>query len=241
MAAEALRASLAYRLQAMLDPGYTLLVAGSPVQVSRELVKGLAEAAALVVAVDSGGDLLHASGVCPGLVVGDLDSIDPVVLSRLCNSGVGSVLASPHKDETDLEMALAYLAARPVLSAQLVVTNVLGGRVDHELGAIGAMCRATDAQGRSPLVIQDDCAVVFLGAAPSRSTFCVGRHAPLGATVSCLALTDGATVTEKGMEWELDGVALRLLDARGVSNIVRSRDACVSVGQGIVAVFVNDA
>jgi thiamine pyrophosphokinase len=59
-----------------------------------------------------------------------------------------------------------------------------------------------------------------------------------GATFSVIALEEGSVVSERGSAWELDHARLGLLDDEGVSNVVRSGEACVTCHAGCVAAFL---
>src|SRR5579875_1654977 len=84
----------------------------------------------LVVAADGGARLLLAHGRRPHVVVGDMDSIPAPMLDAWRAGGGETVVFPPAKDETDLELALAYAAEQG--AGRIAILGALGGRVDHQ-------------------------------------------------------------------------------------------------------------
>ncbi|MCL1891093.1 MAG: thiamine diphosphokinase [Coriobacteriia bacterium] len=205
-----------------------------------ELTASLAANAAFCLATDSGADLTHAAGVSINYLMGDFDSISEQALAAYRASDCEIISVNPHKDETDLELALNFIASHFTLSTlPLVVTNVLGGRIDHELAALGALSAAAHLK---PLVIDSAATVVFLNEQNPELKFSDLDVLPDADTlVSVLALGGEAVVSEVGLTWELDHARLRPLDPRGVSNVfnaTKNPDAYIRVFEGSVAVFV---
>ena len=87
-----------------------------------------------LVAVDGG--LLHIihAGLTPNVIIGDLDSVDPIDLSHYENEGVDIIRYPVQKDETDLELAVEYVINLGF--DELLIFGAIGGRVDHFLGNI---------------------------------------------------------------------------------------------------------
>jgi thiamine pyrophosphokinase len=188
------------------------------------------------VAVDAGANETHAAGLAVDLVMGDLDSIAPAVHDQYRAQDTPFLIVDPHKDETDLELALAELAHRGFTA--VAATNVLGGRLDHELAALGALAQA---HGLRSLVIEDSTALVFLLAEkPATSRLRLAHIRNQGDPVSIVPLGGPATVTTTGMEWNLYAESLRPLDPRGISNLVRSHEAAIEVKAGGIIVILPD-
>ena len=59
-----------------------------------------------------------------------------------------------------------------------------------------------------------------------------------GRIFSAVAVAPGTVVSESGMKWCLDEKPLGLLNDLGISNVVESEDAVVSVSSGAVAAFL---
>ena len=64
-----------------------------------------------LVAADGGARHMEVLGLSPDVIVGDLDSIDSALLSRLQEEGADVEQHPAAKDATDLELAIARLGA----------------------------------------------------------------------------------------------------------------------------------
>lgn len=87
---------------------------------------------ATVIAADSGLGVAMRLGLRVDLVVGDLDSVDPVALAAVERAGVPVERHPVAKDRTDL--AIAVDAAARLAPGRIVVVGGDGGRLDHFLG-----------------------------------------------------------------------------------------------------------
>ena len=88
-----------------------------------------------IVAVDAGLEILSHLHIVPDEVVGDLDSVDPLVLREYKdNPSVAFEIHKPEKDETDTELALLTAAKCGYNSVDLL--GALGGRMDHAISNI---------------------------------------------------------------------------------------------------------
>lgn len=140
---------------------FALVISGSPVGGDPALIERLAQQASFILAVDSGANALLATGVTPNLLLGDFDSIDPKTLECFKAKGVELETHNPYKDATDIELAL--LRARQQGYTSLVITNALGGRLDHELASLGCFAHASQ-QGATVAVVEPDTTCLFLNA-----------------------------------------------------------------------------
>jgi thiamine pyrophosphokinase len=85
-----------------------------------------------LVAVDGGLGHLDCLGRQPNILIGDLDSVDPARVLALENAGVEIKKYPVDKDETDLELALQFVAQQGFKTIRVV--GALGGRIDQMLG-----------------------------------------------------------------------------------------------------------
>jgi thiamine pyrophosphokinase len=214
-----------------------LLVSGSPRGAAPSLISQLASMTAFALAVDSGAELMRAAGITPGLVLGDFDSISPGTLDGYRAAGVELVAHNAYKDETDIELALDELWCRGF--SHVVATNVLGGRIDHELASLGSLAALAE-RGASVAVIEDGEACVFLSARGGRAK--LGLDSAQGAAFALISLIPWggeATVSISGAEWELDHTVLVPALSRGVSNVPRAGRVEVEAHAGAVIVVLE--
>src|SRR5512145_700860 len=85
----------------------------------------------IILAADGGMRHAAALGVRPAAIIGDLDSAAPDWKAR-AEAGTDIVLYPKDKDETDLELALAYAIEQG--HQEIVIVGALGGRLDQTLG-----------------------------------------------------------------------------------------------------------
>lgn len=219
-----------------------LVVGGSPEPSSAELVRLLSNEADILVAVDHGLDVLLDSGLGCDLFCGDADSVSERGrdLVRRAEQGVvqSDGLAGvcmeverydPHKDFTDLSLALRAIRARWACS-DLICTCMTGGRPDHALAVMGRLASWENGEVR----IEED---NFQGAI-LRSGSIVRYSDYQGDTFSFIPLSPEATVSEFGMRWELDHARVPLLSDLGISNVVESADACIICHEGLIATWL---
>ena len=179
----------------------------------------------LVVAADGGAQLLLLHGRRPHVVVGDVDSIPAPMLDAWRASGGETVVFPPAKDETDLELALAYAAERG--AARIAILGALGGRVDHQTANLLLLA--------APAWRDLDVAILDAGTRIVAIHDAVDLEGQPGDLLSLLPLTasvDGIVTT--GLEYPLQGESLVLGPARGVSNVFVQPRAGVRIGAGVL-------
>ena len=205
--------------------------------------RDLLRSADLVIAADGGTRHALAVGVCPHVIIGDLDSLSPDEQARLeVRAGPASshiVRFSPRKDETDLELALLYAVCEG--ATEIVVLAALGGRLDQTIAnlLLLALPELRDLDVR----IVEGTQTAFLvqggrdGCDGGDERLIEGRP---GDTVSLIPLGgDAVGVTAEGLEWPLHEDSLRFGPARGVSNVLAAEQARVRVRQGVLLCVVT--
>ena len=213
-----------------------LIVGGSPKKPSVELVQALAMQSHYIVAADAGAKACYESKVRIDALVGDLDSVSTEALEYAKSCGALILKYDEHKDETDLELALRHV--KDVAKARgekpyLVCTGILGGRLDHELAALGSIAHEYMLEP----CIEEDSMTAYILHEDARSRF-VATSRDIGRTLSVIALAENTVVSENGMEWNLQNRHVELLSDLGVSNIVNQSGAYVEVSSGIAPVTV---
>lgn len=189
--------------------------------------------AELVIAANGGAGFLESIGRLPDLLVGDLDSADAAMVERLTAAGVAIERHPSAKDATDAELAIdraVTAGARRVT----VIGAFAGTRLDHELanlllltdaGWAGALQDLRMVRGRT-----------LARAVHGRRTVVLeGRP---GDTVSLLPVGgDARGVSTSGLQFPLAGETLGLGRSRGISNVVVSAPASVSLEDGVLLVI----
>lgn len=186
-----------------------------------------AEGADLLLCADGGALYVLGWGLTPDVVIGDMDSLDAAYLERLETAGVELVRHLPHKDETDLELALDRAVHEG--ASEITILGALGGRIDQTIANILLLTRpclegatVSILDGRERLFLARDSVTIR------------GKE---GDTVSLMPLSSEVTnITTTGLEYPLRGESLCLGPSRGISNIMTSDEAAITLGDGLLLV-----
>lgn len=191
-----------------------LVVCGSPVVASADLLRRLAGECDHVVAVDRGLDALLGAGLVCDVYVGDADTVSDAGRALVDAAEAFEVERhDPYKDYTDLALALDSVRRRWP-GAEVVATCATAGRPDMALSVLGLLAGYEDA----PVWIAENKVVVRILHTGESWTI----EGAEGKTFSIIAIAPNTEVSEHGLEWELDRSPLGLLADTGISNIVRS-------------------
>lgn len=191
-----------------------LVVCGSPVVASADLLRRLAGECDHIVAVDRGLDALLGAGLACDVYVGDADTVSEAGRALVDAATDFEVERhNPYKDYTDLALALDSVRRRWP-GAEVIATCATGGRPDMALSVLGLLASYEDA----PIWIVEDKVIARILHAGESWTI----EGSEGKTFSIIAIAPGTVVSEHGLEWELDQSRLGLLADMGISNIVRS-------------------
>ena len=218
----------------------------SDVQCVRELLRP----DDLIIAADGGTRHALAAGVSPHVVIGDLDSLSPDERARVeacgagfpachcgagfpaCRAGAHIIRFSPHKDETDLELALQHAVRAG--ATHIVVLAALGGRLDQTIANL-LLLALPELKGLDVRIVEGPQSAFFIHA--GRDALIAGQP---GDTVSLIPLGgDALGVTTEGLEWPLCDDPLRFGPARGVSNVLTAEQARVRVREGLLLCVVT--
>ena len=190
----------------------------------------------LVIAADGGARHADRLGVSIDLWVGDGDSIDPSALAALGRTGVEVVRAATDKDETDTELAIRQALVRG--AAGVVILGGTGGpRIDHELVNI-ALLAMPELRGKTAVIYTTRASIRLLrggaGEDPGASSVVLGGPGDL---VSLIPFGgDAVGVTTEGLRYPLGDESLRLGTPRGISNVIASPGATVSLRNGLLLI-----
>lgn len=190
---------------------------------SYPLVRRLVPTVDWVVAADGGANIAREIGIIPDLIIGDLDS-----MTKATRRHFGDVLTLhvARQDNTDLEKALDYLAARKV--REVTVLGGTGRRIDFTIGnfsvlwkykAFMSICIAGNGWYAMPAV--------------GRKTV----HARIGTVVSLIPFGGCEGITLRGLEYPLTNASMRVGEV-GISNVVRESPFKVSVHRGAMLLVV---
>lgn len=187
---------------------------------------GLAEDADFVVCADGGQTVAKEYGITPNTVIGDFDSTDTDFRFDC------PYIAYPsEKDITDCEACFLFAADRHF--GKITVLGGMGGRIDHTMGAIGALCAffekfpggITFVDGRNTMTAVKDGTIVL-------------ERSDRYKYFSLFSLDEKAAgVSIKGAKYELDDVVLPRASTLGISNEIAEDSAEITIRKGTVLVM----
>jgi len=186
-----------------------------------------------LIAADGGANYLLEMGMLPGVVIGDLDSIDDDTLFQLTSAEVNIEQFSEDKDETDFELALRY--AIEMHPTEILIVGALGGRLDQTLANLSVLS--------DPMIPEID---IRLNDGVEEAFFCrasagKGKQVEImgrsGDTISLIPWHSPAEGVEtQGLKWSLYGETLHPEKSRGISNVMLEDSVSVRIKSGLLLV-----
>ena len=182
----------------------------------------------LVVAADAGAHWLADRNVQPDQLVGDLDSVDPALVAELEAAGVQVQRHPRDKDASDAELAVESAVSAGADS--VVVLGALGGRrLDHELANLLLLADPAWHRELDDLRLVRGTTTVRVLHGPNRITL----DGAAGSLITLLPVGgDAEGVRTSGLRYPLAGERLALGRSRGLSNMVTSPPASISLERG---------
>jgi thiamine pyrophosphokinase len=177
------------------------------------------------IAADGGSRHALACGRAPDVLIGDLDSLPDAVRDSLQRAGTKIQAYAAEKDETDLELALAY-AIREGYS-RILILGGLGGRTDQILANLSLL---TDPALEKLDVRMDDGREEAVWIREK-----IHLRGKAGDIVSLLPFGVPAEgVVTEGLKFPLRRESLVPFRTRGISNRMLGEDAVITVEKGIL-------
>jgi thiamine pyrophosphokinase len=187
----------------------------------------------LLIAADGGAQHFQELGLRPAIVVGDMDSISPVLLKDLKTQGSQFIVYPQDKDQTDLELALTYAAQSGV--KEVLFFGVLGGRLDQSLANLMLLTR--DDWKDLSLVISNAPDIAYV----MRDHGSISLRGNSGDIVSLIPLSAVVTeVSTHGLRWPLKNAELTLGNTISVSNEMLEKSARIEIGIGKLLLVHRD-
>jgi thiamine pyrophosphokinase len=180
-----------------------------------------------VVAADSGADHARALGVHVDVAVGDFDSASDATQVWLHQQGSEIRKFGPHKDQSDLELALDVACEDD--PEVIYVLGLGGGRPDHYLLNLVVLADTRWSASRVFGLAEDFWIRVVWDQARIRGE--------LGSLVSLVPIGGPASVSTAGLLFSLDAEELSPTSARGLSNIMAADLATIRVEAGVLLVM----
>ncbi len=203
-----------------------IIANGDLVQTDRIL--SLIHQADMVIAADGGAVHLYRMKLIPGIIIGDLDSVPPKILSLFKNKQVQILKHPTRKDQTDMELCIEYAAAHRC--TDLHILGATSSRLDHTLANI-FLLRKIEAHNMTA-TISDNRNDIHL------VTGSLDLDGHPGDLLSVIPASDRVTgLTLEGLEYPLTDKTLFMGSSLGISNVFRENRARVAIQSGAVLVI----
>lgn len=190
-------------------------------------IKTKIQTADLIIAADGGARHLRNLGLTPHFAVGDFDSLTEEELLELEEKGVQIIRYPERKDFTDLELALQLAVDRG--AGEVIVFAALGFRWDQTLANLLLPAAVQFNQLQVRLIDGEQEITLLRG---GETLVLTGQP---GDTISLVPVGGNAGgVTTHDLEYPLQRETLYLGSTRGVSNVMLSPSARISLENGLL-------
>ncbi|KTD40199.1 thiamin pyrophosphokinase [Legionella parisiensis] len=173
-----------------------------------------------VFAADGAANSLLERGIHPRLITGDLDSVQPMILEN------HPFLHSPDQNQSDYQKAMCYLKNNDLLPA--IIVGINGGYLDHILNNINIFMETNCLLYAPPIR-------GFVLHEQSRMNFLL----PTQTKISLIGIPK-ATLSSKGLQWELNNSPLSFPGKTSCFNRTQLPEIILEVHQGSVLVLIYD-
>ena len=178
-----------------------------------------------IIAVDGGANKLRKVAITPDIIIGDLDSISEKTKNFFATKGVEIKKYPADKDQTDSELAVDYCVDKSL--KKIVLIAALGGRIDQELANLNLLeyIITNDLKGK---IIAKNIEIALITEAKifrAKENFRLSLI-PQTKTVE--------NVSIKGCKYNLKNKNLFRHKTRGISNLIREKEAEVCLKKGIL-------
>jgi len=187
-----------------------------------QYIKNQVKDSDIIICADSGYDHAQKLGLKVSAVVGDFDSIKSAPKDTI------TISYPSKKDFTDTEIAIAY--ARDKGFTDFLLLGATGGRMDHSLTNILLLKNFLE-RGETAAIVDEHSKIRL-----TSSTLCL--HEAPGSIVSLVPLSDCYGVCTQSLEYPLSKATLYMGSGLGVSNIMTSDCASVSIEKGLLLIII---
>lgn len=190
----------------------------------------LPQAEDVVVAVDGGMRHVAALGVVPSLWLGDFDSSDAALAAQY--AAVPRLAFPADKDETDAELALAYVTGHYLQARTVQIIGAAGGEADHAFANLWVLPRFA-----LPTLLYGRTATYAFAHGPVSWDI----HGQASDKVSVFALTAIEGLTNSGLRWAAEDLYLTPFCAHAARNELCAAHAIIRWQRGAGLVIVPTA
>lgn len=195
----------------------------------------------LLIAADRGIEACMKLNLVPDLILGDYDSVDPMILEQMNHvHAPESIQFSPEKNYSDSHLAVVQAIERG--ASDICILGATGCRLDHVLANLGLLKACAD-RGIPAMLVDETNRIRIVD-----HECIIKRKEQHGTYVSILPYSDEVTgITLKGFQYPLNDGSMYKKEfsdiysdmgvSRGISNIITEECAYISVKTGYLLVI----
>lgn len=181
-----------------------------------------------IIAVDGGLSAANLIGICPDIIVGDLDTVSMELVSLYEQKGISVEKLNPIKDETDTHYAIKKLISMGVTDIDII--GGMGGRMDHTMQNVYMLKLAYESGVHAVMYDRVNKISVIKGKNKLKRDELYGRY------ISFIQLEEPARdVTMTGFVYEVEHFDFDTAKEyrMGVSNEFKDDTATIEIGSGM--------
>jgi len=184
----------------------------------------------IIICADGGARHARELQLVPNLIMGDMDSIEPMLLDEMSKS-IKTEIFPTEKDFTDSE--LIAVKAVELGCTSLIFIAAWGSRMDHSLANIMLMERL--ALDGCDCIMTDG--VNFIYSVTKNITLDIKNAAAMVSLLPSTQIVKG--VSTRGLKYSLNKKDMRRGENIGVSNYLVEENAEISIEEGILLVVLS--
>ena len=198
----------------------------------KEFLNEIIDEKDIVFCADGGANYTYKYNIYPNYIIGDLDSIDTIVLDFYKKEMVKIIKFDPEKNYTDFELILheieRYQRENSIIFDNIYVFGGLGKRLDMTLNNINLL------EEYQNLTFFSSNEEIFY----KESSFCLKNKK--GREISIISLDNLIEkLTLKGFKYEIEDINIERKTSRLVSNIVISNKCFINFEKGKIIVILR--
>lgn len=208
----------------------TAVIIGSGSSVDREVFEGEGINAGYIICADGGLEKAEMLNVSPGIIIGDLDSVNMLLLEKYRNKGVETLRYPAEKNYTDMELAIEHAVEKGY--KDIVLIGASGSRLDHTVANI-LLIEKYYEKGINIRLLDNNNSVQIV---ERRMEIKNKKHF----YVSIVPLTETIEgLTLKGFKYPLINVSVERGSTLCISNEISDSTGFIELDQGHALVFVS--
>lgn len=179
----------------------------------------------VLICADGGANIAKQLDIFPHYIIGDLDSIEPMVLDYFKKQGESKIIKDTNQDKTDLELAIDL--AQTLNPSEIKIYAALGNRIDHTLANI--YCLDKISGEISAEIVDEKTSIKMI----KKGTEIKGEKNEI---VSVIGLSNVSNLNYKGFKWNVKNLCTKP-GWFGISNKMLSDKANIDFSEGKIIVI----